>query len=128
MAFDACSYQFLLRTRSRSRFRLHHPKSGSGPDEADIDEFGDSRVRPEDDEDNIMNFKFSKFAGTYFQGSANAFYIRRAIKAPLLNIKGAADKQAVGACFLMQSFWSITSKLPPTTKSSLRWQVCPLPL
>jgi myosin-7 len=71
-----------------------------GPSEADVDGFADSRVRPEDDEDNIMNFKFPKFAGTYFQGNANAFYIRRAIKSPLLNIKRDADKHAAVAVWV----------------------------
>jgi myosin-7 len=63
------------------------------PSEGDFDGFADSRVQVEDEED-ISNFKFVKFAGTYFQGNANAYYIRRPIKAPLLNIKTASDKQA----------------------------------
>jgi myosin-7 len=63
------------------------------PDEGDFDGFADSRVQVED-EDDISNYKFVKFAGTYFQGNANAYYIRRPIKAPLLNIKSAGDKQA----------------------------------
>jgi len=63
------------------------------PDEADFGGFADSRVVVED-EDDISNYKFVKFAGTYFQGNANAYYIRRPIKAPLLNIKNPADKSA----------------------------------
>jgi myosin-7 len=61
----------------------------------DGDDFGfaDSRVQVEQEED-ISNFKFVKFASTYFQGNANAYYIRRPIKAPLLSIKNAADKEA----------------------------------
>lgn len=53
----------------------------------------DSRVMP-DSEDDVTQFKFSKFAGTYFQGNANAFYIRRPLKQPLLEIKSPADQQA----------------------------------
>ncbi|EGD80527.1 myosin-VIIa [Salpingoeca rosetta] len=53
----------------------------------------DSRVIPESEED-VSQFKFSKFAGTYFQGNANAFYIRRPIKQPLLALKNPADQQA----------------------------------
>jgi myosin-7 len=55
--------------------------------------FADSRVQVDVEED-ISNFKFVKFASTYFQGSANAYYIRRAIKTPLLSIKNPADQQA----------------------------------
>lgn len=55
--------------------------------------FGDSRVIPEN-EDDISNYKYTKFAGTYFQGNANAFYIRRPLKQPLLSIKSSADQQA----------------------------------
>eukprot|EP00039_Didymoeca_costata_P032095 m.36807 g.36807 ORF g.36807 m.36807 type:complete len:2189 (+) comp9188_c0_seq1:109-6675(+) len=59
------------------------------------DEFGfaDSRVQTENEED-ISNFKFVKFASTYFQGNANAYYIRRPLKQPLLHIKSPADQQA----------------------------------
>ena len=61
----------------------------------DADEFGfaDSRVIPENDED-ISQYKFTKFASTYFQGNANAFYIRRALKQPLLALTSEADQQA----------------------------------
>ena len=55
--------------------------------------FGDSRIIPEMEED-ISNFKFTKFASTYFQGNANAFYIRRPLKQPLLALKNPADQQA----------------------------------
>lgn len=56
-------------------------------------EAADSRVisKPEDD---ISSFKFAKFASTFFQGSANAVYVRRALKVPLLNLKDAADQHA----------------------------------
>ena len=65
----------------------------AGEAEGDFGGFADSRIQVEDEED-ISNFKFVKFAGTYFQGNANAYYIRRPIKAPLLNIKSPADKKA----------------------------------
>ena len=64
-----------------------------GDDDVDGFGFGDSRVIPENEED-ISNYKFTKFASTYFQGNTNAFYIRRPLKQPLLNLKGAADQQA----------------------------------
>ena len=68
-----------------------------GPGEGDADDFGfaDSRVQNDAlDEEDISNFKFVKFASTYFVGNANAYYIRRPIKTPLLSIKTTADQQA----------------------------------
>ena len=63
-------------------------------DMEDPDSFGfDSRVMPESEED-VSQFKFSKFANTYFQGNANPFYIRRPLKQPLLALKNRADQQA----------------------------------
>lgn len=55
--------------------------------------FGDSRIIPENEED-ISNYKFTKFASTYFQNNHTAFYIRRALKAPLLALKSPANQQA----------------------------------
>lgn len=55
--------------------------------------FADSRVMTEQ-EDDISNYKFTKFANTYFQGNANAFYVRRPLKQPLTAIKNPADAQA----------------------------------
>jgi myosin-7 len=73
------------------------------PNAADLGEegfgFGDSRVIPNEEED-ISNYKFPKFASTYFQGNANAFYIRRAIKQPLLALKNPADQQAALSCWI----------------------------
>lgn len=46
---------------------------------------------PEDEED-ISEYKFSKFAAMYFQGNANHTYIRRSLKEPLLPLKNDGDK------------------------------------
>lgn len=43
----------------------------------------ESRVLPEEEED-VREFKFGKFAATYFQGNATAAYIRRPLRYPLL--------------------------------------------
>ena len=48
---------------------------------------------PEAEED-LSDFKFPKFAATYFQGQATHSYIRRAMKQPLLGLKNEQDKQA----------------------------------
>eukprot|EP00049_Salpingoeca_infusionum_P025924 m.22679 g.22679 ORF g.22679 m.22679 type:complete len:2193 (-) comp8407_c0_seq1:205-6783(-) len=66
---------------------------GGDAEEPDGFGFTDSRVIPESEED-ISSFKFSKFAASYFQGSANGFYIRRALKQPLLDLKTETDRQA----------------------------------
>eukprot|EP00050_Salpingoeca_kvevrii_P001267 m.166190 g.166190 ORF g.166190 m.166190 type:complete len:2194 (-) comp10335_c1_seq21:224-6805(-) len=62
-------------------------------DEQEAFGFGDSRVIPENEED-ISNFKFAKFANTYFQGNAIPGYVRRPLKQPLLPLKNPADQQA----------------------------------
>ena len=46
---------------------------------------------PEDLED-ISDYKFSKFAATYFQSTASHTYIRRAIKEPLLPLRNEGDQ------------------------------------
>ena len=46
---------------------------------------------PEDDED-ISDYKFAKFAATYFQGSSTHTYIRRPLKQPLVNLKHEQDR------------------------------------
>ena len=46
---------------------------------------------PEDTED-ISQYKFPKFAATYFQGNASHTYIRRVLKAPLLALKNEGDQ------------------------------------
>lgn len=68
---------------------------GEGEAEDGGDEFGfaDSRVMAEN-EDDLSNYKYTKFANTYFQGNANAFYVRRPLKQPLTAVKAPADAQA----------------------------------
>jgi myosin VIIa len=61
--------------------------------------FGDSRVIPEGEED-LTNFKFVKFAGTYFQGNATPNYVRRPLKQPLLALKSPANQQAALAVWV----------------------------
>jgi myosin-7 len=47
---------------------------------------------PEEDED-ISDYKFAKFAATYFQGSnATHTYVRRTLKQPLLPLKNEGDQ------------------------------------
>ena len=45
-------------------------------------------LQPEED---VSQFRFSKFAATYFQGGATAVYIRRPLKQSLLSLASEAD-------------------------------------
>jgi len=49
---------------------------------------------PADDDDNleIADYKFTKFAATHFQGNATPTYIRRVLKQPLLPLKNEGDQ------------------------------------
>ena len=49
-------------------------------------------------EENLADYKFPKFAATYFQGSATPTYIRRPIKQPLLALKSQQDRQVCDGC------------------------------
>ncbi len=57
-------------------------------------------VVPEDEED-ISQYKFAKFAATYFQGNSSSTYIRRVLKAPLLQLKNEGDQ-------LVSFLWNMT--------------------
>lgn len=49
---------------------------------------------PADDiDEDYSDYKFAKFAATYFQGSATHCYMRRPLKQPLLALKHEQDKQ-----------------------------------
>uniref|UniRef100_A0AAV2J5P1 MyTH4 domain-containing protein n=1 Tax=Knipowitschia caucasica TaxID=637954 RepID=A0AAV2J5P1_KNICA len=55
----------------------------------------------EDDEDlDLSDFKFSKFAATYFQGLSSHTYIRRALKQPLLFHEDEGDQLAALAVWV----------------------------
>ena len=45
------------------------------------------------EQEDLSQYKFAKFAATYFQGAATHNYIRRAIKQPLLALKNEQDLQ-----------------------------------
>ncbi|KAL9964836.1 hypothetical protein ACROYT_G028531 [Oculina patagonica] len=54
---------------------------------------------PEPEED-VSQFKFSKFAATYFQGGATPIYIRRPLKQSLLPLTSEADSMAALAVWI----------------------------
>ena len=53
---------------------------------------------PEAEED-LTEYRFPKFAATYFQGAATHSYLRRALRQPLLALKNDADTQVCGDTF-----------------------------
>lgn len=59
------------------------------------------QTTPEDDED-LSEFKFQKYAATYFQGNINHQYSRKPLKHPLLPLHTQGD-QLVNICFLVDS-------------------------
>jgi len=46
------------------------------------------------EEENLSDYKFIKFAQTYFQGSTTHNYVKRPLKQPLLGLKNEQDRQA----------------------------------
>ena len=46
------------------------------------------------EEEDLSNYKFNKFAQTYFQGQATHAYIKRQLRQPLLDLKNEQDRQA----------------------------------
>ena len=44
------------------------------------------------EEEDLSEYKFSKFAATYFQGQATPTYIKRQLKGPLLGLKTQQDR------------------------------------
>ena len=46
----------------------------------------------DEDGDNISDYKFHKYAATYFQGNATHTYIRRALKHSLLPLRNEGDQ------------------------------------
>ena len=53
-----------------------------------------------DDEENISQYKFSKFAATYFQDNATHTHIQCALKQPLLALKNDGDQLAALAVWI----------------------------
>ncbi len=47
-----------------------------------------------DDDENLSDYKFNKFAQTYFQGQATHTYIKRPLRQSLLGLKNGQDRQA----------------------------------
>ena len=50
------------------------------------------------EEEDLSEYKFSKFAATYFQGQATPTYIKRQLKNPLLGLKTQQDRVVCIMC------------------------------
>uniref|UniRef100_A0A673L3P1 Unconventional myosin-VIIa-like n=1 Tax=Sinocyclocheilus rhinocerous TaxID=307959 RepID=A0A673L3P1_9TELE len=55
---------------------------------------------PDDEEEDLSEYKFAKFAATYFQGNATYTYIRRRLKQPLLFHEDEGDQLAALAVWI----------------------------
>uniref|UniRef100_A0A673Z596 Myosin VIIAa n=1 Tax=Salmo trutta TaxID=8032 RepID=A0A673Z596_SALTR len=66
-------------------------------EEEDLD---DVLPLPEDEEDDLSEYKFAKFAATYFQGTTTHTYVRRPLKQPLLFHEDEGDQLAALAVWI----------------------------
>ena len=58
--------------------------------------------RPSGDEnEDLSEYKFQKYAGTYFQGNVNHQYSRKQLKSPLLNLQHNGDQLVCVLLFLV---------------------------
>ncbi|XP_073791411.1 unconventional myosin-VIIa isoform X6 [Danio rerio] len=55
---------------------------------------------PDDEEEDLSEYKFAKFAATYFQGNATHMYVRRPLKQPLLFHEDEGDQLAALAVWI----------------------------
>ncbi|XP_058887148.1 unconventional myosin-VIIa-like isoform X3 [Acipenser ruthenus] len=66
-------------------------------EEEDLD---DSLPLPEEEEEDLSEYKFAKFAATYFQGTTTHTYVRRPLKQPLLYHEDEGDQLAALAVWI----------------------------
>ncbi|XP_026865148.2 myosin VIIAa [Electrophorus electricus] len=66
-------------------------------EEEDLDE---ALPLPEEDEEDLSEYKFAKFAATYFQGTSTHTYMRRPLKQPLLFHDDEGDQLAALAVWI----------------------------
>jgi len=63
---------------------------------------------PDDEEEDLSEYKFAKFAATYFQGNATHVYTRRPLKQPLLFHEDEGDQLVSFFTFKILKLQSIT--------------------
>ncbi|XP_037126025.1 unconventional myosin-VIIa-like isoform X1 [Syngnathus acus] len=69
-------------------------------DEAAADVVNQTLPLPDEDDEDLSEYKFSKFAATYFQGVSTHTYIRRPLKQPLLFHEDEGDQLAALAVWI----------------------------
>lgn len=73
-----------------------------------------------DDEEDLSEYKFSKFAAMYFKNNATHSYIRRVLREPLLPLASDGDKLAALAVWITSyDLWEIYQN-PNTTRQWLK--------
>lgn len=64
----------------------------------------------DDDEEDLSEYKFAKFAATYFQGNTTHTYVRRSLKQPLLFHDDEGDQ-------LVSHLWTLAQVLKPVERN-----------
>ena len=72
-------------------------------EEAEEEVMNEAPPLPDEEDEDLSEYKFSKFAATYFQGVSTHTYIRRPLKQPLLFHEDEGDQ------LVRQNFTSQTS-------------------
>lgn len=88
-------------------------------EEAEEEVLNEAPPLPEEEEEDLSEYKFSKFAATYFQGVSTHTYIRRPLKQPLLFHEDEGD-QLVRTQHPPPSVWATANvpQPPPQPASS----------
>ncbi|XP_078514637.1 unconventional myosin-VIIa [Lissotriton helveticus] len=76
---------------------LERTQSQRDMEEEDLDT---ALPMPEEEEEDLSEYKFAKFAATYFQGTTTHTYIRRPLKQPLLYHEDEGDQLAALAVWI----------------------------
>lgn len=70
---------------------------------------------PDEDEEDLSEYKFAKFAATYFQGTTTHSYTRRPLKQPLLYHDDEGDQlvrqPAAGSLLMGLGWWGVDATL-----------------
>uniref|UniRef100_A0A8C8RLK9 Myosin VIIA n=1 Tax=Pelusios castaneus TaxID=367368 RepID=A0A8C8RLK9_9SAUR len=70
------------------------------PKELEEEDLDAALPLPEEEEEDLSEYKFAKFAATYFQGTTTHTYIRRPLKQPLLYHEDEGDQLAALAVWI----------------------------
>ncbi|KAI2653336.1 Unconventional myosin-VIIa [Labeo rohita] len=68
--------------------------------ELEVEDLDESLPLPEDDLEDLSEYKFAKFSATYFQGTTTHTYMRRPLKQPLLFHEDEGDQLAALAVWI----------------------------